>query len=195
MNFDIKDLKSWANRHDVETKSVAGFFGNSLLEIDNEIRRYNKGEKGHLHELYQISDNGCFCFGYATYFADTGAFSGTSNFAFFLPLDAVKKDKPKKKYRPFKDAYELYKFLVNPSLARKDFSNKLLLNLSITWRKKDTSNFTTTEMITSVEVAVIDGCNLTSINGKELKYWFNNYEIEINGEWQPFGVFEDGTGD
>ena len=95
MNFDIKDMKSWANRHDVKIKSVTGFFGNSLLEIDNEIRRYNKGEKGHLHELYQIGDNGCFCFGYATYFADTGAFGGTSNYAFFLPLDAVKKDKPK----------------------------------------------------------------------------------------------------
>ena len=93
MNFDIKDVKSWANRHDVNTLSDAGFFGNSLLEIDNEIRRYNKGEKGHLHELYQIIDNGCFCFGYATYFADTGAFAGTNNFAFFLPLDAVKKDK------------------------------------------------------------------------------------------------------
>lgn len=69
------------------------FFGNSLSEIDNEIKRYNKGEKDHLHELYQISDNGCYCFGYAMYFADTGAFSGTNNFAFFLPLDAVKKKK------------------------------------------------------------------------------------------------------
>lgn len=188
MNFDIKDLKSWANRNDVGPLSVTGFFGNSLLEIDNEIRRYNKGEKGHLHELYQINDNGCCCFGYATYFADTGAFSGTNNFAFFLPLDAVKKDKPKKKYRPFKDAYEFYKFLVNPSLARKDFSNKLLLNLPITLRIKYISNFTTTELITSVEDSVIDGCQLTSINNKELEYWFNNYEIEINGEWQPFGA-------
>ena len=26
MNFDIKDVKSWANRNDVETLSVAGFF-------------------------------------------------------------------------------------------------------------------------------------------------------------------------
>lgn len=188
MNFDIKDVKSWANRHDVNTLSYIGFFGNSLLEIDNEIRGYNKGEKDHLHGLYQISDDGCFCFGYATYFADTGAFSGTNNFAFFLPLDKVKKDKSEKRYRPFKDAHELYKFLVNPSFTRKDFSNKLLLNLPITWRKNDTSNFTTTEMITSVEVAVIDGCQLTSINNKELKYWFKNYEIEIDGEWQPFGV-------
>ena len=192
MNFDIKDLKSWANRHDVVELSVAGFFGNSLLEIDNEIRRYDKGEKGHLHMLYQISDNGCCCFGYATYFSDTGAFSGTNNFAFFLPLDKVKVEK---RYRPFKDAYEFYKFLVNPSLARKDFSNKLLLNLSITLRIKYTSNFTTTELITSVEDSVIDGCQLTSINNKELEYWFNNYEIEINGEWVPFGAVENCTGD
>lgn len=186
MNFDIKDVKSWANRHDVKTKPVTGFFGNSLLEIDNEIRRHNNGEKDHLHELYQISDNGCYCFGHAMYFSDTGAFAGTRNFAFFLPLD---KAKVEKKYRPFEDAYELYKFLENPSLTRKDFSNKLLLNLPITWIKKDTSNFTTTELITSVEVAVIDGCQLTSINDKALKYWFANYEImNANGEWQPFGV-------
>ena len=143
--------------------------------------------------MYQVSDNGCCCFGYATYFADTGAFGGTNNFAFFLPLDKVKVEK---RYRPFKDAYEFYKFLVNPSLARKDFSNKLLLNLPITWRKKDTSNFTTTEIITSVEVAVIDGCQLTSINGKALKYWFANYEImNVKGEWQPFGAVENCTGE
>lgn len=190
MNFDIKNIKSWANRHDVKIKSVTGFFGNSLLEIDNEIRRYNKGEKDHLHELYQISDNGCYCFGYAMYFADTGAFSGTNNFAFFLPLDAVKKDKLKKKYRSFEDAYELYKFLLpTTSLTRKDFSNKLLLNFPITHRKRDTRNFTTTELITSVEVAVIDSCHLTTINGKELEYWFANYEItNADGKWQPFGV-------
>ena len=196
MNFDIKDVKSWANRNDVKIKSVTGFitgfFGNSLNEIDNEIRRYNKGEKGHLHELYQISDNGCFCFGYATHFADTGAFSGTNNFAFFLPLDAVKEDKSKEKmYRSFEDAYEFYKFLVNPSISRKDFSNKLLLNLPITFRKRDTCNFTTTELITSVENSVLEGCYLTIINGKELKYWFDNYEImNVDGEWQPFGEVE-----
>ena len=192
MNFDIKDVKSWANRHDVNTLSNIGFFGNSLLEIVYEIRRYNRGEKDRLHVLYQISDNDHRCFRYALYFADTGAFAGTNNFAFFLPADKVKVEK---RYRPFKDAYELYKFLVNLYFARKDFSNELLLNLPITWRKKDTSNFTTTEIITSVEVAVIDGCQLTSINSKELNYWFNNYEIEIDGEWQPFGVFEDGTGE
>lgn len=110
MKFDIKDVKSWANRDDVHTLSDAGFFGNSLSEIDDEIKRYNNGEKDRLHELYQVSDNGCFCFGYALYFADTGAFAGTNNCGFFLPLDAVKEDKPEKKYRPFKDLYEFYHF-------------------------------------------------------------------------------------
>lgn len=190
MNFDIKDVKSWASRHDVETKSV-GFFGNSLLEIDNEIRRYNKGEKDRLHMLYQISDNGCYCFGFATYFADTGAFSGTNNFAFFLPLDALKKDKPKeKKYRSFEDTYELYKFLLpNTSLARKDFSNKLLLNLPITYREIKSPQYTIIELITRVVFSETDKACKIFINKRDFEDWFANYEImNAKGEWQPFGV-------
>lgn len=178
MNFDIKDVKSWATRHEVKVDDK-GYFSNSISQLQND--KYLL-----LTTIDCIVDDTGYCFvpkGYG------------DGFDFFLPVDAVKKDKSKKKHRPFKDAYEFYKFLVNPSLARKDFSNKLLLNLPITWRKKDTSNFTTTELITSVEVAVIDGCHLTSINNKELKYWFANYEIEINGEWQPFGAVEDCTGE
>ena len=194
MNFDIKDLKSWANRHDVETKSgtgfITGFFGNSLLEIDNEIRRYNKGEKDHLHELYQISDNGCYCFGYALYFADTGAFAGTNNFAFFLPLNAVKKDEPEKKYRPFEDTYELYKFLLpNTSLARKDFSDKLLLNLPITYREIKSPQYTIIELITRVVFNETDKACKIFINKRDFEDWFTNYEImNAKGEWKPFGV-------
>lgn len=190
MNFDIKDVKSWANRHDVKIRSVTGFFGNSLLEIDNEIRRYNKGEKDHLHELYQISDNGCCCFGYALYFTDTGAFGGTNNFAFFLPLDAVKEDKSKEKmYRPFKDTYELYKFLVNPSISRKDFSDKLLLNLPITYREIKSSQCTIIELITRVVFNKTDKACKIFINKRDFEVWFANYEImNADGEWQPFGV-------
>ena len=189
MNFYIKNIKSWANRHDVNTLSDAGFFGNSLLEIDNEIRRYNKGEKDRLHMLYQISDNSCCCFGYATYFADTGAFSGTNNFAFFLPLDAVKEDKPKKKYRPFKNTYELYKFLENPSISRKDFKDKLLLNLPITYREIKSPQYTIIELITRVVFNKTDKACKIFINKRDFEDWFANYEImNAKGEWQPFGV-------
>lgn len=123
MKFNVKDIKSWANRHDVRTLSVTGFFGNSLSEIDNEIRRYNKGEKDRLHELYQISDNGCCCFGYAMHFADTGAFSGTNNFAFFLPLDAVKEEKQKKSI----DLSKTYMSFINFYLLILILQKKILL--------------------------------------------------------------------
>lgn len=178
MNFDIKDVKTWNNRDNVEVGDK-GYFANDIHFLDDIISMNLIGK------IEEIDENNVLCF----------KKNGANNFGFFLPLDAVKKDKPKKKYRPFKDAYEFYKFLVNSSFAKKVFSNKLLLNLPITWRKKDTSNFTTTEIITSVEVAVVDGCQFTSINGKELKYWFKNYEIEIDGEWQPFGAVEDCTGE
>ena len=180
MNFDIKDVKSWATRHDVKIGDE-GYFFYDIDKLRNFENEYIKPVKS---KLSAIRDNSATCFQ-----IDNGC-DGYNVFPFFLPLDKVKKDKPKNKYRPFKDAYELYKFLVNLYFARKDFSNELLLNLPITWRKKDTSNFTTTELITSVEDSVIDDYQLTSINGKELEYWFNNYEIEIDGEWQPFGAVE-----
>ena len=193
MNFDIKDVKSWANRHDVEIKSVTGFFGNSLLEIDNEIRRYNKGEKGHSHMLYQISDNGCCCFGYATYFSDTGAFSGTNNFAFFLPVDAVKKDKSKeKKYRPFKSMRELTEIVYS-----KDWEyDNLSVGDSLWIRRKGDNHIHQNLLITSLGYDENDVISiLISMNGKSMQEWLDNYEIEINGEWQPFGAVEDGTGE
>lgn len=195
MNFDIKDLKSWANRHDVNTLSDVGFFGNSLSEIDNEIRKYNKDEKDHLHELYQINDNGCFCFGYATYFADTGAFSGTNNFAFFLPLDAIKEDKT---YRPCKTIKELYELVFDTkSKAEESFYIEELLGAIIHLRNKETSTeyFTTISAITKdindyVKVVVSPIFNYLSFTDL-----FNKYEIEIDGEWKPFGVLENCTGE
>ena len=193
MNFDIKDLKSWANRHDVEIKSVTGFFGNSLLEIDNEIRRYDKGERGHLHELYQISDNGCFCFGYATYFADTGAFSGTNNLAFFLPLDAVKKDKSKeKKYRPFKSMRELTEIVYS-----KDWEyDNLSVGDSLWIRRKGDKHIHQKLLITSLGYDENDVISiLISMNGKSMQQWLDNFEFLAHSEWVPFGAVEDCTGD
>ena len=183
MNFDIEDVKSWANRHDVNTLSDAGFFGNSLLEIDNEIRRYNKGEKDRLHMLYQISDNGCCCFGYATYFSDTGAFKGTNNFAFFLPLDAVKKDKPKKKYRPFKSMAEFTKVVYN---LVPDYLNITGVGESFMVRRKYNQHF---EKVLITHLEYDENHNLISINGQSLKSLFENYEIITDDDKIiPFGV-------
>ncbi len=175
MNFDVKDVKSWSNRHDVKVGDEGYFFKFIQKTLDKSFKR---------GIITEIDNDRADCF--------IGAHDyPVWNYSFFLPLEAVKEAKQKeKKYRPFKDAYELYKFLLpSTSLTRKDFSNKLLLNFSITYRKRDTRNFTTTELITSVEVAVIDSCHLTIINSRELKYWFANCEIMNNkGEWLPFGI-------
>ena len=180
MNFDIKDIKSWANRHDVHTLSDVGFFGNSLSEIDDEINRYNNGEEDRLHELYQVSDNGC-CFGYALYLADTGAFGGTNNFAFFLPLNAVKKEK---KYRPIKNMAELADIMYGEDRQRGAISTGDLMTLE---RKKDRFRFRI--LITQLEYE--HDLQLVSINDKTLKNLFDDYNVmNVNGIFVPFGVEE-----
>lgn len=180
MIFDIKDVKSWATRHDVKIGDE-GYFANDIHFLDDIVSMNLIGA------IEEIDENDVLCF----------KKNGTNNFGFFLPLDAVKKDKPEKKYRPFKDVYEFYNFIgVILTITRKEFRNRMLLGLPITYRKRDTRNFTTTELITSVEDAIIDSCHLTIINGKELEYWFANYEImNADEEWQPFGAVENCTGE
>lgn len=184
MNFDIKDVKSWANRHDVKTLSVAGFFGNSLSEIDAEIKRYNNGEKDRSHELYMISDNGCCCFGYALYFVDTGAFGGTSNFAFFLPLDAVKEDKPKeKKYRPFKTIKEIKRVINNGN----DIYRSICVGADIILRLKRDHDRIEHILITNITKSNATG-ELLFINTYSPQKLLECYEIRVGAHWLPFGV-------
>lgn len=181
MNFDVKDLKSWNNRHDVKTLSVTGFFGNSLSEIDAEIKRYNNGEKDRLHELYIISDNGCYCFGYALYFADTGAFGGTNNFAFFLPVDAVKKEK---KYRPFKTMRELTEVVRGKDWEMNDITTGDELMI----RSKGCEDRHRRVLIT--DLTLDNNCNLLFMNNETMKVWLDNYEVMSTSacDWVPFGV-------
>lgn len=86
MNFDVKDLKSWANRHDVKNNDK-GYFAKSISQLQND-------KHVELTTVYSINDDMGTCFipkGWGT------------GFDFFLPVDAVKEDKPKeKKYRPLK---------------------------------------------------------------------------------------------
>ena len=184
MNFDIKDVKSWANRHDVKTLSVTGFFGDTLLEIDYEIKKYNNGEKDRLHELYSISDIGSHCFGYAMYCVDTGAFGGTNNFAFFLPLEAVKEELKEKTYRPFKTIREFEDALNKDNTST---PQAICVGEDIFIRAKQNHNRVEEMLITSItrnketnEVLFINTCSPS--------YLFDRYEIRVGNKWLPFGV-------
>ena len=118
---------------------------------------------------------------------DASCFRTPSNrYSFFLPLDAVKVDK---KYRPFKDLYEFYKFLSYSPYAKKEFFKDMLLKFSFTYRERNLPLCATTTMINRIDTALDNDTCLLCINSRDFKDWFDNYEImNSKGEWVPFGI-------
>lgn len=174
MNFDIKDVKSWANRHDVKAGDK-GYFCNCISQLQND-------KCVELTTVYSINDDMSTCFipkGWGT------------GFDFFLPVDAVKEDKPKeKRYRPFKDLYEFYQFLsFNSHIIKEDFTQNMLLGLCFTYREKKAPRFASTIVINRIDFDLADDpCN-PCIEMRNLGLWFDFSEImNDEGEWQPFGV-------
>ena len=173
MNFDIKDIKSWSNRHDVKVGDE-GYFCSHISDLcdmrDTELTK-----------IERIYDNQASCF-------SSTAFYG--NYSFFLPLNAVKEDKPKeKKYRPFKNLYEFYQFLsFNSHITEEDFTPVMLLDLYFKYREKKALRVASTIVINRIDVDLKDICE-PIIEGRNLERWFDLAEImNDDGEWQPFGV-------
>lgn len=169
MDFDVKDVKSWANRHDVKV----GDEGYLSADISTLVEK----EDAEPTKLYHIYDDKASCFSSLEYFA---------NYPFFLPLNAVKKEK---KYRPFKDLYEFYNFLSISPFKKENFHKDYLLKFSFTYREKILPQIATMTVITRIDVRLDNDPCSTFINKKDLKDWFDNFEIMNNkGEWVPFGV-------
>lgn len=160
MKFDIKDVKSWANRHDVKVGDE-GYCADSIEDLKTgNIRISNDTFK-----IKAIVDVDAFCF-----------CTELSRFSFFLPLDAVKEDKPKKKYRPLKSIDEMDCLFDCSVMSAKNF---------ITYRSKATG-----EIYIELLFAVCRDKNdiLRSINNIPVQDLFNSFEIRKNGEWLPFGI-------
>lgn len=173
MKFDIKDVKSWANRHDVKVGDE-GYFCNHISDL------YDMSNI-ELTKIERIRDNQASCF-FST------AFYG--GYSFFLPLNAVKKDKLEKKYRPFKDLYEFYQFLsFNSRITKEDFTPNMLLGLYFKYREKKAPRFAHTIVINRIDFDLADDPCEPCIEGRNLGLWFDFSEImNDDGEWQPFGV-------
>lgn len=169
MEFDIKDVKSWYNRHDVK-KGDEGYFADSIEEL--------KTEDNLTRTIKDIYDDEAFCFR-----------TPSNKYPFFLPLDAVKVAKPKK-YRSFEDLYEFYKFLSFGCLvAREDFTQNMLLGEVFTYREKKAPRFARTIVINRIDFDLADDPCSPDIEGRNLGLWFDFAEImNDEGEWQPFGV-------
>lgn len=173
MNFDVKDVKSWANRHDVKI-GAEGYFCHDINKLINNENEYIKPVKS---KLSAIRDN------YATCFQIDNGRDGDNVFPFFLPLDAVKKDKPEKKYRPFKSMAEFTKVVYN---YVPDYLNITGVGESFMVRRK-CNQYLFNVLVTHLEYD--ENHNLISINGQSLKSLFENYEI-ITDDCKiiPFGV-------
>ena len=166
MIFNIKDIKSWSNRHDAKVGDK-GYFFNDIDNAKNDDC-YCKPVRG---TVEYIRDNYCYCFG-----IDKRGLK--ENYSFFLPLDAVKKAKQKeKKYRPIRKVSEFIKCGV--------IKGDCLIDTVLTLRDKKNYNLTRDMKIIDVEY---DFDIVTKINGFTLDGLFRYFDIYIDDEWRPFGI-------
>lgn len=172
MNFDIKDVKSWSNRHDVKVGD-SGYVANDLDILQDDL----KSGIAQLRMISYVGDTDAYCF-------SAKAFGAHRNFGFFLPSDAVKEDKPKeKKYRPFTSMIELTEIaeITNPNSY-----NVMGVDEALFVKRKCNGHYEKV-LITHLEYDKYH--NLIAINNKNLKTWFENYELKNGfGKYVPFGV-------
>lgn len=171
MNFDIKDVKSWSNRHDVKVGD-SGYVANDLDILQDDL----KSGIAQLRMISYVGDTDAYCF-------SAKAFGAHRNFGFFLPSDAVKEDKPKEKYRPFKSMIELTEIaeITNPNSY-----NVMGVDEALFVKRKCNGHYEKV-LITHLEYDKYH--NLIAINNKNLKTWFENYELKNGfGKYVPFGV-------
>lgn len=171
MNFDIKDMKSWADRHDVNVGDK-GYFTHSInwLKDDFELN---------------VDTIACIRDDFGNCFVSEKSFNEGNSFPFFVPLKAVKEDKPKeKKYRPFKTMREL-----TDVVRGKDWEmNDITTGDELMIRSKGCEDRHRRVLIT--DLTLDNNCNLLFINNETMKVWLDNYEVMSSSacDWVPFGV-------
>ena len=171
MNLDIKDMKSWADRHDVNVGDK-GYFTHSInwLKDDFELN---------------VDTIACIRDDFGNCFVSEKSFNEGNSFPFFVPLKAVKEDKPKeKKYRPFKTMRELTEVVRGKDWEMNDITTGDELMI----RSKGCEDRHRRVLIT--DLTLDNNCNLLFINNETMKVWLDNYEVmSISAcDWVPFGV-------
>lgn len=178
--IEEKDLITWANRE----KAVIGkeyYFAHTLIGMQKCIEN-----SSYIETLEDIDENDIsspFIYHEEDY---------VCNFACILPVEVVKDIEPEKKYRACKNVRELYELVSNSKykIDEKECIYWLVGGNVIHFRDKQFKK-ERYEIITSIR-CYANASPLISIATAiyELDDLFDNYEIEINGEWRPFGVLE-----
>ena len=164
-------MKSWADRHDVNVGDK-GYFTHSInwLKDDFELN---------------VDTIACIRDDFGNCFVSEKSFNEGNSFPFFVPLKAVKEDKPKeKKYRPFKTMRELTEVVRGKDWEMNDITTGDELMI----RSKGGEDRHRRVLIT--DLTLDNNCNLLFMNNETMKVWLDNYEVMSSSacDWVPFGV-------
>ncbi len=170
-NFDIEDVLG-ANDTEQAKQYIGqeGYYADHIEELDNYIKN-----KSHIGTLCLIDNN----FDIYRFVFNKGYF------AFFLPLDKVKKTELKKKevkYRPCRTIEEVDELLSEDSVKHYCF-----VGSDLCLRYRATPNIIKHVLIVHLEVKSNTN-ELVFINSYTPSYMFKNFEIKIADDWVPFGV-------
>lgn len=179
-NFDVADVFGPSDTEQAKAYiGKKGYCADHVEQFDDYIEN-----KSHIDKLYAIDEN----LGLIRYVVGCG-YDYSDNYNYFLPLEKVKKTEPaekKLKWRPCKSIEELEDLLecdclafVGRVLEIKDKISGATITVGITGIKEETS---------------IDSGSIYSIflgNGQCYTFedLFDKFRINLNDEWQPFGVF------
>ena len=156
--------------HDWELMTKKGYFANSIFDFKDLKRTCMYGEYDGWRE-----HNQCFLCKFLS--------GDQAYFTYFLPEDSLLPEEPKKKYRP---------------LSFKEFCRLFDFGDGVCFRRKgqDTAEFSMYlgyEIDTDGNRDEIPGEGKVNLGGNRytLAELFEYYEIEVNMEWQPFGVLDE----
>lgn len=170
--FSVQEVLNVDNC-DCATINMYGYFFKEI-PIDLEIP---EGQDAYeLKVINSLNDN---CFGFVPSSSKNSKTKRAKFFPYFIPVNSVYK---KSEFRPFKDFKEFFKKIDN--ILNDDIDIYSKLGVSFTYRHKE-SDERSEEVVTSLKVNVNQ---IYFLNGLTFQQWFENYDLLINGYWEPFGV-------
>ena len=170
----ITDIKSVTDGcHDWEFMTKKGYFANSIFDFKDLKRTCMYGEYGEYREHDQ-----CFLCEIDHY---DGTFDHTY-YRYFIPEDVLIPEEPEKKYRPYTLAEWVDQHEIGEVIHFRDKDYKQQFHVMY-------SGYIIDEGEDIQDIRTI-GRIVFMFTGYFLEELFKDYEICINGEWQPFGVVD-----
>ena len=167
--FDSKDILTVATA-DQAVVGTKGYFGDNLVNLIADVRQ------GKVETLTDVTPDVTYCF----------QSNNALHHAFFLPADRVEKP-----YRALESIDELFDFFYSSGsdgVYKQTKKAKILVGRKIVLKDKILKRIRVM-VIQSVEFSEdSDDNSNVYLNCFSLNELFNTYEIQIKGEWVPFGI-------